>query len=312
MDELTTAEMVRFFRFMHRRVDWPDMDHLVGRVAERCEALHELPVQMQDGRTLYLDLRNPVAIPYLLEGEFPCERWETAFARCIVQPGDTVIDIGANVGWYSSLLSECVGPDGRVVAFEPNPELVRLLQQLAREHPQLEVVDAGVADRDGEADFQVTPNWISGTFGQVDDAIATHRTKLVTLDHFLADRQLTPPTFIKCDAEGVELQVLAGARALLASEWAPIWMVEFSSEEAEKCGQHPARIAEVFENVADQRYQSYIINQQDGTLDPLAIPSAGPFWFNVIFTPPHLGGRLDLWRDHLATADGEDVVLIEE
>jgi hypothetical protein len=59
---------------------------------------------MRDGRRLYLDLRNPVSVPYLLEGDFPCERAETDLVRQIVSEGDTVVDIGANVGWYTSLL----------------------------------------------------------------------------------------------------------------------------------------------------------------------------------------------------------------
>jgi FkbM family methyltransferase len=56
------------------------------------------------------------------------EMWITAaIARC-VRFGTTVVDVGANVGYYTLLLADAVGPDGRVVAFEPNPRIAEMLR----------------------------------------------------------------------------------------------------------------------------------------------------------------------------------------
>jgi FkbM family methyltransferase len=54
---------------------------------------------------------------------------ERAALRALVKPGMTVVDVGANLGLYSLLLSELVGPGGRVVSFEPDPDLCSLLQE---------------------------------------------------------------------------------------------------------------------------------------------------------------------------------------
>jgi len=57
------------------------------------------------------------------------EFWLTKFFADRIKPGDTVIDIGANLGYYSVLAADLVGPEGRMVAVEPNPAMFDLLRQ---------------------------------------------------------------------------------------------------------------------------------------------------------------------------------------
>lgn len=60
------------------------------------------------------------------------EYWLTKFFASHVKPGATVIDVGANLGYYSVLAADLVGGDGRVVAVEPNPAIFALLDQSVR------------------------------------------------------------------------------------------------------------------------------------------------------------------------------------
>jgi len=60
------------------------------------------------------------------------EFWLTKFFATHIKPDDTVIDVGANLGYYSVLAADLVGPKGRVVAVEPNPALFKLLAQSMR------------------------------------------------------------------------------------------------------------------------------------------------------------------------------------
>jgi FkbM family methyltransferase len=63
----------------------------------------------------------------LLDGFW--ESWITTFIAARVQPGDWVIDVGANHGYYTLLMADLVGPTGRVAAVEPNPAICRLMRQ---------------------------------------------------------------------------------------------------------------------------------------------------------------------------------------
>ena len=66
--------------------------------------------------------------------------------RALVRAGEHVVDVGANVGWYSTMLAELVGLNGRVYAFEPNTDLVRSLTLTALEYPSLRVIAAAVGE----------------------------------------------------------------------------------------------------------------------------------------------------------------------
>ncbi|MFC7542969.1 FkbM family methyltransferase [Siccirubricoccus deserti] len=76
----------------------------------------------------FVDCRDQGLAPHLmLDGYW--EYWVSDFIWRNVKPGETVADIGANLGYYTVLLADLVGPGGRVMAFEPNPRLFDLLQR---------------------------------------------------------------------------------------------------------------------------------------------------------------------------------------
>src|SRR5262249_7030131 len=103
-----SARLVAVVRFLYSGLKIKrGLGRLMMCLARKYESLQLLPVDISDGRVLYLDLREPSAMPYLLTGRW--ESSESAFVRAAVWPGDVAIDIGANVGWYSTLLAEAVG-----------------------------------------------------------------------------------------------------------------------------------------------------------------------------------------------------------
>ncbi|WP_238162664.1 FkbM family methyltransferase [Cohnella sp. AR92] len=80
---------------------------------------HTVLTNLNHGPAMLLDLRDPVCLSILLEGEW--EPWLSGFFLTVVKPGMTVLDIGAHSGYFSLLAAMRTGPTGTVHAFEPNP-----------------------------------------------------------------------------------------------------------------------------------------------------------------------------------------------
>jgi FkbM family methyltransferase len=155
------------------------------------------------------------------------ERLTRHFVR-LLRRGDCVIDVGANVGYFSLVAAELVGPEGSVHAFEPAPQVLPLLQENARLNPQanLQVHGAAVTDRSGQTRFYAAPRGRSGyssirDLGEQTSGVSSVPT--VALDALLDE--FPPVRLVKIDVEGAELCVLRGMRRLIARD-RPFLIVE--------------------------------------------------------------------------------------
>jgi FkbM family methyltransferase len=152
-----------------------------------------------------------------------------------LRPGMTLYDIGANIGFFSLLAARLAGESGKVISFEADPEIAaRLREHVARnEFPNIFVQEMAVWSESrpvpfARADAATSPDL---GLGHV-DLSAAHSGIVevpgVSLDDFV--RGAPAPDFIKCDAEGAEVEIFRGARKLLA-EKRPIILCEMHSEE---------------------------------------------------------------------------------
>jgi FkbM family methyltransferase len=130
-------------------------------------------------------------------------------------------DVGANVGYYTLLLSRGVGPQGRVFAFEPNPVNFAHLKEHLRLNKigNVEIVEAAVSDRAGTAFFSG-----EGSTGKLSQTGTP--TKTVQLDNY------PRPDIIKMDIEGEEIAALRGSARILAERHA-VWFIAVHWTETE-------------------------------------------------------------------------------
>jgi FkbM family methyltransferase len=142
------------------------------------------------------------------------------FLRRTVRQGDTVLEVGANVGVFTTLLARWVGPTGRVYAFEPSPIARAALEDhlaLNGVADRVTVVPRAVSDVPGRSVFYEHgasgENTLSKTHSRIPNANALE-VDVTTLDTFCKDRGILP-TLIKIDIEGFELHALKGARLIL-------------------------------------------------------------------------------------------------
>ena len=195
--------------------------------------LDRLPSRIWGGEVVTVDTHaGPMTLPLrdhgprqlLLFGEVATERQETALLRALSPRLCNVLDIGANVGWYSCLLAHTgLRPGGRIVAVDPNPAVRDYLATNAARHPQIEILNHAVSDTVGETSFYSAPSSdLSSASRCVGDETVVPCT---TVDEIVAAR-FTSVDLVKCDVEGGEPAVLRGARGVRASEDPPIWLLE--------------------------------------------------------------------------------------
>lgn len=151
------------------------------------------------------------------------ERPEILFMLRQLAPGQTAFDVGAHKGAFTYWMQQAVGPAGRVVAFEPIPQLARYLGQLQRTlgWQNTEVRATALSNECGRRTLHVPESGHLGptTFTSSPDSRgATIDVSVDTLDQVCRDRSLRPVHFIKCDVEGHELEVFQGAERTLRED----------------------------------------------------------------------------------------------
>jgi len=149
---------------------------------------------------------------------------------------DTVLDVGANEGGYRELLRDFVGFDGHVVSFEPVPAVYAALEKGAAGDRKWKGYQMALGDADGDLDIHVTQRSTMSSFLtrdeqrlrslgyghllNVTDIVRTERVPVRRLDTVFSEATLGRPdarVYLKCDTQGFDLKVIAGAALTLRS-----------------------------------------------------------------------------------------------
>jgi FkbM family methyltransferase len=163
--------------------------------------------------SFHCDLRDSVAREVCYTGRY--EPQETQLAAHLLAPGDVFVDVGANWGYFTLAASHWVGPSGRILAFEPEPRLFKLLRMNIAlnglEHVQTRRL--AVADRSRRLPFTAFTdsgdNWgrsQAAAFGTPADFVAD----AAALDDVLDSSGIDRVKLAKIDIEGGEWAALAG------------------------------------------------------------------------------------------------------
>lgn len=227
-----------------------------------------------------------ILVPPNLITASPTEPHILRWIEELLRPGDTFFDVGAHYGWMSLAACHCVGPTGKVVAFEPSPPLVECLQytkKLNRFH-QMEIVSKAVAD----SDYRVLPFYLVNSGDSFLNSLVEHRTdptaspakqkstiqvQTITLDEFCKTTNLRP-NVVKIDVEGAELLALQGCTRLLKERRAtfivaihPTWLPQ---------GQNASELFDLF------RDQGYKVSASQ------LVPYDGADFGDYVFVPRNL------------------------
>lgn len=183
-------------------------------------------------------------VDWQLHRSFAYGSWEPEVVRSIqkhVKPKGRVLDIGAQSGFYSLLLSRLVGSEGMVFAFEPLPANFRILEENVRLNNirNVTIRPEAVSEQSGKIRFEFPheePSLVAGPIIEGDD-LGTFQVPSVSVDDFVRETGHSIQ-FIKMDVEGAETAVLRGAVQSL-KDFHPPMIIELHSDVSQK-GPHPA------------------------------------------------------------------------
>jgi FkbM family methyltransferase len=154
------------------------------------------------------------------------EFYGTSLVRRLIQNGDTVIDVGANLEEYTLLAAKHVGRKGRVLAFEPNPGTCELLSRsvTANGFDNVTLCRVALSDVTGHAYLENSNAANSGLARLAPQMTDESRNSPMLevqrdrLDAIIEREHITHVAFVKLDVEGFEPAVLRGAERLLARD----------------------------------------------------------------------------------------------
>ena len=208
---------------------------------------------------LFLDPNDQHLVPYTLLNFRHYEIEETEFLKSIVGDDWTVLDIGANCGWYSLVLAK-QSPRIVVHAFEPIPSTCALLRRNIALNglSNIHVHDLGISDRQATVDFLYTPTCSGATsLKEVGQPDATEKVscQTTTIDDFCRKHSFLPK-LIKCDIEGAELLALKGGLKTIA-EAKPVLLMELLRKWSARFDYHPN---DVFLLLRELGYAAYSVD----------------------------------------------------
>lgn len=197
----------------------------VRAAAARDPALWALPLPLQavPGVVISADLRESVSMNYLRHGRIPGQEAHDALFRRAVRSGDTVFDVGANVGYTMLLFASFAGPGGKVIALEPGRRAFATLARNAAQTANAIALQIAASDQGGEATFHEAALSDLSSLEPVAGA-DRYSVPVAPLDHLAAEHG--SPAFVKIDVEGHEPGVLRGMAGLFASARPPIVQFE--------------------------------------------------------------------------------------
>jgi len=216
-----------------------------------------------DGNKMFLDPLDSLRLSHF--GIY--EEYETSIVKKIIKKGDVVVDIGANIGYYTLLFAKLVGEQGKVFAFEPESNNFALLQKNLKinGYENVIIIKKAVSDISGKRKLYLNEK----NLGQHTTIAPTNNGHAVEVDSIRLDdffeKSQQKIDFIKIDIEGGEINALKGMSKILKSFRDITLMSEFNPFLLRKFGIDPQE----YENLLkDFNFKIYELDGKRKTIIP--------------------------------------------
>ena len=217
-----------------------------------------------NGFRMHLDRTDETGSRLLMSDSY--EPTETRIMKEFVKPCMTVIDIGANIGYYTLLFARAVGKEGMVYAFEPAPQAFSLLQRNLRENNLdgiVKLFSVALSDHEGAAELFINEYNKGNNRLYKSGNMRSISIRLKRLDDVISASEHVD--FIKMDIEGAEVLALRGMRELLKRD-RPVIVMEYWPRRFKKLN---TTVEELFEMLSALDYKFSDIDEETGAVRPM-------------------------------------------
>ncbi len=203
----------------------------------------EVLATTSDNRQLYVGLSDWSGDGIYFLGKY--EAFCTGIISEHIEKGDVCLDVGANIGWFTTLFAKLCGSSGEVHSFEPVPETFAVLERnvaLNDNPPNVFINNFGLGDVETELEIHLFPDLPGGhssLAAKPDQRSETVPILIKTLDLYLAERNIEQIDFIKVDVEGAEQMFLRGAKSVFQQKKLPVIFMEMALETTKEFGYKP-------------------------------------------------------------------------
>lgn len=215
---------------------------------------HQALLVARWGAKLIVDTRDSLLAPWLLMDGL----WEahvTGWFHDVVKPGDTVVDVGANIGYFTVLAAQLTGPGGRVVGVEAHPGLFEFLRRnviINGYRDRVRLWNRAAWSEPAQLQFRSRTNYLAnsslGAMNEADlsdlgDTEEVLEVEAAPLDVLLDG--LDRVDVIKVDVEGAEVHAFRGLERTIASNPDITVLFEWSPEQLKQMGNRPEELVDV-------------------------------------------------------------------
>jgi len=214
-----------------------------------------------ESANILLNPQDPVVSGALALGVY--EKEELRFFSKVIRPGMTVVDVGANLGVYSSVALSRLRGAGTLLAVEPARENFRWLKKNlqmnrgASKKIRIHAVQAALSNREGVAVLHKNPNNKGDNRLYCEDHLLQGKEEVstITLDALCGRHGIRSINILKIDVQGLECQVLEGAKSVLRASPGCHLFCEFWAEGILRAGAEPKTFFSLLANLGFKIYQ---------------------------------------------------------
>ncbi len=236
-------------KYIPKRI-WSPINHVIDKIINELIHFRLLSYKKVLGNKIYLQKHSFVSKCLVRRGIH--EETLTKFVINEIKKGDVVLDVGANIGYYTLIFAKIVGENGHVFAFEPEPSNFNLLKKnvMVNNYRNVSLEKIVISNKNGNTKLYLSKTNAGSHRIYLSNTVKNNfiNVEMKTLDEYFKNNSIRDKiSFIKMDVEGSEIGVIKGMNSILENKKLTV-MLEFDPRQIKNYGASPEDLLNILAN----------------------------------------------------------------